>query len=358
MKTHLRAWLGVYLFVLALLIRFFLSLSNKLFESIYFNNLFRYIRYGQDGLSAILPVPGYYLIFVLLLGWLIWRRPSPIKSGRSWKIFGRRTANLLGTFGALFLLLWGYNYLDRGIAERMHLKEAPDRSQLGETYLQTMERAMAFRSQIPKIDLVATVEDITEIPNDQTIGNWVATTLQDLGYPENINIRVRHIRPDGALRRLSISGIYNPFTGEANVDNALGPLQKTFTIAHEIAHGHGITGEADANFVAYLACIQSGVPLAQYAAEYVLWRHLASEVRSHYPESIAAQLAAAIPEALRKDREAIWRNHYQYKGYFPEISDAINDTYLKVQGVDAGTDDYDRFVNLYFDWLANYQINK
>lgn len=142
------------------------------------------------------------------------------------------------------------------------------------------------------------------------------------------------------------------------MDNALGPLQKTFTIAHEIAHGHGVTGEADANFVAYLACVNSGEPLAQYAAEYVLWRHLASEVRSHYPEEVAHQLAAAIPEALRKDREAIWRNHYQYKGYFPEISDAINDTYLKVQGVTAGTEDYDRFVNLYFDWVETNDINK
>ncbi len=340
------------LMVIALIIRFLFSLFPSWFEQFYFYGLFRHIRSFQDGFSDWLPIPGYAILILFLLGWFIWRRPSPWKKSKSWVVFGRRLLNLIGGIVFLFLILWGYNYLDRGLGDRMQLIQANDRTQLAQAYLDCMERAMERRAGIPGIEQFGTIEDYDEFPADTTILRWMENELRDLGYPSGARIRVRHIRPDGTLRRLSISGIYNPFTGEANVDNALGPLQKVFTIAHELAHGYGVTGEAEANFAAYLACLHSGDPMAAYAAEYVLWRHLASEVNKSYPRETALALAGQIPEILQKDREAIWKNHYRYKGYFPEITNTMNDAFLKVQGVEAGSDDYDLFVNLWFDWAA------
>ncbi len=355
MQKLFRKFPGVIVLIIAVLIRIFFALFNSAFESIYFNGLFRYIRMGQDTLSCYLPLTGYYLIALVLLLWLIWRRPVPISKRRSWIAFLRRFANLFSYTVALFLVLWGYNYVDRGLGDRMNLPPDGDKTQLAEAYIDCMDRALKHRAEIPGIDLFETIEDLKTIPADSTIGNWMKATLKDFGYPVKTHIRVRHMRPDGLLRRLSISGIYNPFTGEANVDNALGPLQKTFTVAHELAHGHGITSEAEANFAAYLACLQSGDPLAGYAAEYVLWRNLASEVNKHYPQEIVTDLASRIPEVLQKDREAIWLNHHRYKGYFPALTYQMNDAYLKIQGIEAGAADYDGFVNLYFDWIAKNQ---
>src|SRR5690606_40629206 len=65
--------------------------------------------------------------------------------------------------------------------------------------------------------------------------------------PIDPDIRVQNIKPSGTLRRMSIAGIYNPFTGEANLDNAMPSLPQIFTTAHEIAHGYGITSEGEAN---------------------------------------------------------------------------------------------------------------
>jgi hypothetical protein len=60
-----------------------------------------------------------------------------------------------------------------------------------------------------------------------------------------------------ALSYLSISGFYFPFTAEANINTKEGNIYIPFVICHEKAHQYGIMREQDANFVAYLACIQS-----------------------------------------------------------------------------------------------------
>ena len=220
-----------------------------------------------------------------------------------------------------------------------------------------MDRALMHRDEIPGIAAIPSVEDIQEWPLDSEIDSWVQAILLPEGYPAKTKIRVRHIRPEGALRRINITGIYNPFSGEANVDSGLPHLLLIFTTAHEIAHAYGITSEAEANFVAYLACLRSENPAAQYAAEYALWRYFANEINMHFPEDVIEALAAKIPEPLRNDREAILKTYFKYKGYFPEVTDAINDTYLKIQGVKSGTDDYNDFLKLYLRWnLQNQKL--
>jgi hypothetical protein len=224
-----------------------------------------------------------------------------------------------------------------------------------------MDRALEHRAQIPEIDSYPSIEEVPLSVSDREIENLVRSILAPLGYPVKSGVNISYLRPEGILRRISVSGIYNPWTGEANVDDALGPLPRIFTAAHEMAHAFGVTSEAEANFTADLACLSSDDPMLRYASEYALWRTLGGEVNRSYPPEVRASLAAAIPEPLRRDRAAIWKNSMRYKGYFPEISEALNDTYLKVQGIEAGVDDYDAFTALYFSWKRKnqkYPVNK
>jgi len=334
--------LGVVLFIIVLAIRFIFSFSQIAFETIYFNAFFPFIRKAQSALSFIWVVPGYYALAIGLIVWLIWRFPK----SKKFKLFFKRLLNLICGFSAAFLVLWGYNYVDKGFAERINLPHSSKQIDLSEHYLAVMDSAMVYRSAITED--ITTIVDVEKIPSDSLINAWVKNVLEANGYPTESDISVRYILPSGALRRLSIAGIYNPFSGEANVDNALPSLPRIFTAAHEIAHGYGITSEAEANFVAYLACMHSGNPLANYAGAYVLWRQIAVEINTTFPPESREILAAQIPLPLRQDRKAILESYYKYKGYFPALTDAVNDTYLKIQGVEKGTDDYDGFLQLYF----------
>lgn len=334
---------GILALVIAVLIRISFGFSRKLYETVYFDYLFPVIRSIQSALSPVWVIPGYFLGFILIFCWLIYRFPRK----RKWKQFLRRLLNFCSGLAALFLLLWGFNYANAGYATHAKLPPLPDSTHIALQYENVMQRAMEYRNKIDGISDTVPVIKLADWPQDSEINKWVQAVLAPKGYPVAQTVNVRHIRPKGTLRRISISGIYNPFTGEANVDAALPQPLMTFTIAHEIAHAYGVTSEAEANFVAWLACRQSEDPKATYAAEYALWRYIAKEVNKTLPEESIEILASKIPPPMQIDRKAVLKSYFRYKGYFPKISNRINDTYLKLQGVKSGTEDYDNFLKLY-----------
>jgi hypothetical protein len=63
-----------------------------------------------------------------------------------------------------------------------------------------------------------------------------------------------------------ISGVYTFFTGEANINVNFPDYTIPFTAAHELAHQRGIAREDEANFVAFLVCIESEDAYIRYSA--------------------------------------------------------------------------------------------
>lgn len=335
---------GISALVLALAMRFFFALYPGAFEAVYFQHAFPFIRKIQSWIDFLWVIPGYYILAFSLVGWLIWRWPK--KSGL--KKFAIRIANLISGMAASFLFLFGMMYLDRGYANRYDLENPPEQVNLVSHYTATMTRAMSARSSIPFANDTLDITMINEFPTEK-IKKWVSDVL--IEYPAgDIDIDLVKFKPAGILRRLGISGIYNPFTGEANIDAALPSIQMVYVAAHEMAHAHGITSEAEANFVAYLACLESGDPIAVYAAEYMLWRQIAQEINKTYPRELLDDLVKTIPQKLIQDRQALIAVYYAHKAYFPAVTHTLNNTYLKVQGIEAGADDYDGFLKIYLAW--------
>ena len=349
MKRIARQNIGVMLLLIALVIRFIFSFSEGVFETVYFNGLFPIIRNIQSALSFLWILPGYYVLAILLVAWFIWRFPRKKK----FILFLKRLLNLVSGITAVFLFLWGYNYVDKGFAKRIELPETSKLIDISEHYLSTMDSAMIYRSAVHGIDSVSNIVQIKILPTDSSINEWVRDVLRESDYPTKSTIRVQHIKPAGTLRRMNIAGIYNPFTGEANLDNALPSLPRIFTTAHEIAHGYGVTSEAEANFVAFLACYHSGDALGKYAGAYALWRQMANEINNTYPQESIELLAAQIPPQLWDDRQAILESYYKYKGYFPNVTNAINDSYLKFNLQENGVKSYGMMVDL---MLAYYDL--
>jgi len=352
----LRKYLGLIVFALAMTVRLVFSLFPGFFERVYFEACFPVIRKILHPVGRILPFSGYYLIILIALVWLVWRFPRPLKSRLAWVRFSRRLANFLGGFFSIFLLLWGFLYVGPGLAERMELTAKNKSYDVAEIYMATMERAFDLRVGITLPNDSASVENLKFEESDTLIYRAMSTFLLEYGYPVEPRVKVRKVKPDGTLRRLGISGIYNPFTGEANVEATQGSISGSFTIAHEMAHAMGITGEGEANFAAYAALLSSSEPVLQYAAVYTLWRYIASDVRSMLPEEEQVILASNIPDELMIDRMAIWQRSSQHRPYFPELSESVNDQYLKLQGIRAGTEDYNAFVSLFLRYEEKLKV--
>ena len=69
----------------------------------------------------------------------------------------------------------------------------------------------------------------------------------------------------------NLSGIYSPFTIEANYNSAMVSYNLPFTICHELSHLRGFMQEEEANFIAYLASSQSDYKEFQYSGSLMGW---------------------------------------------------------------------------------------
>ncbi|MEI3141541.1 MAG: DUF3810 family protein [Lawsonibacter sp.] len=64
---------------------------------------------------------------------------------------------------------------------------------------------------------------------------------------------------------LGFTGVYFPFTGEANVNVDAPACLIPATIAHEMAHQRMVASELEANFVGIAACVTCGDVVFQYS---------------------------------------------------------------------------------------------
>lgn len=68
-----------------------------------------------------------------------------------------------------------------------------------------------------------------------------------------------------------LTGIYLPFTVEANYNGDMPAYDKPFTVCHELSHLRGFMEEQEANFIAFLACISSERADFQYSGYLSGW---------------------------------------------------------------------------------------
>ncbi len=148
-----------------------------------------------------------------------------------------------------------------------------------------------------------------------------------------------------------ITGVFFPFTYEANVNVAVPQYSLPSTMCHELTHLRGYMREDEANFIAYLACKASDEPFIKYsgymlALTYSLNRLHGDSSEMYY--DVYDRISDDVKTDLRYSN-SYWASH---EGIVEEISDKVNDVYLKVNMQDDGVKSYGRMVDLL---LAEYK---
>jgi hypothetical protein len=160
------------------------------------------------------------------------------------------------------------------------------------------------------------------------------------------------------LSPLFIGGVFSPFTIEVLYNNDMPDSSKPFTALHELSHLSGFMREDEANFIAFLACRESDNVDFRYSGYMnALWALLGAYAGDAEWEDLS-ELYMSIPEqVIMQDRTDTdyWWSFYNAPGgaAIAAISNAVNDTYLKVQGQEDGVKSYGRVVDLLIaDYLA------
>lgn len=314
-------------------------------EAVYCDGLFPVIQRLVVPVTGAIPWP--LTLTVLLSLPVVW----PLLAVRRWRRARRegvlrRTLLLGGVLrflrvllytGATFLLMWGIGYRRVPIEDRWGLSatdvEYADVRDVGLRLLAVLRRDAPEEGQ--QLDEAAAFARIAEESRDLVTEQegWTPAVPANLKHP-----------PSGLFLATGIYGVCYPWTLEANVDPAL-PLPIRLAISgHELAHVLGYNGEADANLVSFLAGLRAEDPLARYGTALSMLRYAmrGPDVGDNI------WLSTNLPKRAREDlRELSGANKKHRVEIVSKVATKLNDTYLKTQGVELGTDDYERGFRLF-----------
>lgn len=258
-----------------------------------------------------------------------------------------------GILLSVFYPLWGFNYLRPTLYTLLDLpvQERPveELAQLSEALC---EKAAALRAQVAEDAAgVYTLSEgwrasFAEIPRAyEALGRKIPLFSQRAPLPKGV------LASEG-MSYAGIAGIYIPYTAEANVNIHQPPLLLLVSAAHESAHFLGIAKEDEANFVAYLAAVESEDPALAYSGVMLALIHCTNK------------LNAASPAAFRKVRsgysEGMVRDLVHYNAYWDSYEGAVekavtemNDSYLKHNQQESGVKGYGLMVDLLLAWHSS-----
>ena len=154
-----------------------------------------------------------------------------------------------------------------------------------------------------------------------------------------------------AMSWADITGVFFPFTFEANVNVDIPDYSIPSTMCHELTHLRGYMREDEANFIAFLACRESENAEFQYSGTMLAFIH-ANNALFAVDAELGNETYSLLSEAVQRDLSANTAYWKQFEGPIAEVSSAVNDTYLKANRQEDGVKSYGRMVDLL---LADYR---
>ncbi|MCL1948300.1 MAG: DUF3810 domain-containing protein [Turicibacter sp.] len=245
-----------------------------------------------------------------------------------------------------FVLIWGLNYNNLPLHYRLGLDRQPqDAQELARVGRLLAGLANEAREKT-RVDengafyLHLGFEDIFERAH-----YGFDAVSSDFGFLEGSFGPPKPLWISPLLSYTFITGIYSPFTGEANVNINTPPATVIFTTMHEMAHQRGIAREDEANFIAFLTSINHPDPDFRYsgylnALNYV--RRALATVAPPYLDEVNAMLSEGVRLDINQ-QITFWN---AYRGRTQEIANRINDNYLRFNGIAEGTLSYGLVVDL------------
>lgn len=151
---------------------------------------------------------------------------------------------------------------------------------------------------------------------------------------------------------LGFTGVYFPFTGEANVNVDAPACLAPATIGHEMAHQRMVSSELEANFVGIAACTSCDDPVFQYSGYLMGLIQLCNALYSVSPDAwsdIANRTFTAELSVDWADNNAYWR---ALESPVEDMAGDMYDSFLKGNDQELGIQSYGACVDLLVSYFG------
>ncbi len=308
--------------------------------------LARLISIPMKAINSIVPFSLFEIFLILLIPLVIIFAVLTVKKTRDytdrefWLSQGSILCLTASILLSVYLVLYGLPCLRTPVIDTMYDGvEISDMDMLYELTLHIAQEANENRKLAGKFDFEDTANKL------KTAYEIAAEKYDYLkGSPSHPKESIFSV----PLSYLSITGIYIPFTAEAHVSTDNPDFVLPFTMAHEMAHSMFVAREDEANFFAYLVCLESDDAQIIYSANFEAMIYCINALYEASPEKCAEvmqTLSEGVLEDLRKNNEHI----DSYEGTSSKIGEFVNDVHLKLSGQE-GTQSYDLVVELLLKW--------
>ena len=313
-------------------------------ENYYSQGLYPLVAVVLSGLSHLIPFSLWdvfwslvILSFLLAIGLIIGRKLRLLT-------FLLRTLQFAAILYSFFYFSWGFNYFRQPIEKRLNWTKPIGKKDFFPVMLDSLisyankNRVEYSKKDYPAID-----------------------SLVEQSYRENA-IHFGFIYPNGFRRpktmlytsffaKSGVSGYFGPFFNEVHLNGELLPTEYPFVLAHEKAHQFGVSGEAEANFMAWVICNSSNDKRLKYSANIQLLQYFLGD---HFHRE-------AIREYLKRfDKKAMadimaQRNHWDElrNETLDKVQVSANNAYLKTNKIHEGVMNYSSVVRLAIEWYIN-----
>ena len=160
--------------------------------------------------------------------------------------------------------LWNAAYYAPSFQQRSGLTAAPySVEELAQVTAVYARRAAELSDQVPRTEDGGFLRDTGSwFRTAETLYEGIAAEFPCLAADTG---RAKPIVCSRLQSILGFTGVYFPFTGEANVNVDAPACLIPATIAHELSHQRMVASENEANFVGIAACLTSGDPVFAYS---------------------------------------------------------------------------------------------
>ena len=177
--------------------------------------------------------------------------------------------------------------------------------------------------------------------------------LGEYGLFRHIYSNVKPVILSEQMSKMHITGIYFPFTGEANVNVNFPDYNLPFTAAHEMAHLMGVAREDEANFTAFLVCLHSSDDYIRYSGLVNMSEYIGNALYRANSEKYR-EIMGGMPKLVINEMAAYSKFFDKYRDSdVSKIASAANDAYLRAQGQEQGVKSYGLAVDLSVVYLLD-----
>ena len=264
---------------------------------------------------------------------------------KQWSVLKRKAIQFVAFLSVVytfFYINWGLNYYRIPLADQIGLNtetiDIDDYTQVVEKYIFTVNNLR------DSLDLKQ--RDKKGVRKD--LEHWMRTDTLFHSILSQSQIHGKSPISSTIISYFTVSGYFNPFTLEVQVNQKIPVASYPFVNIHELAHQMGIGFEDECNFIAFRKLINHKDLWYRYSAYYEAIQYLLYPLYSDKElyDRYRNMLSLKVRQDLENER-AFWQ---QYRGVIDTLSNLFYNQYLKHNNQPEGMERYSMMAKLVVAW--------